>query len=91
MLSLPFYMILFLSLCLQISMLLPLLISVLDSVILFDSFCTPLVTFFSASFYDSFCSPLVTSFPACSHCFLICLIFRDYCLCYFVCYLGAFL
>ena len=84
MLSLPFYLILSLSLCLQISMLLPLLISVLNSVILFDSFCTPLVASFSASLYGSFCSPLVTSFSACSDYFLICLIFRDYCFCSFV-------
>ena len=34
--------------------------------------------------FDSFCSPLVTSFSACSHYFLICLIFRDYWLCSFM-------
>ena len=84
MFSLPFYLILSLSLCLLISMLLPLLISVLNSAIIFDYFCTPLVTSFSASFYDSFCSPLVTSFSACSDHFIICLIFREYCLCSFV-------
>ena len=80
-LSLSFYMTICLSLCLLISMLLPLLISVLNSVMLYDSFCTPLVTSFSASFYDSFCSPLVTYFSACSDYFLISLIFRDCCLC----------
>ena len=84
MFSLPFYLILSLSLCLQISMHLPLLISVSNYVILYDYFCTSLVTSFPASCYDSFCSPLVTSFFACSDYFLICLIFRDYCLWSFV-------
>ena len=62
-------------------MLLALIIYVLNYVIIFDSFCTPLVNSFSASLYNSFCSPLVTSFSAYSHYFLIRLIFRDYYLC----------
>ena len=67
-----------------VSMLLPLIISVLNYIILVYSFYTPLVTSFSASFYDSFYSALVTSFSACFYCFLIRLIFRDYCLCSFM-------
>ena len=91
MLSLPFYMIISLSLCLLISILLPLLISVLNYVILYDYFCTPLVTSFSASFYDSFSSPLVTSLSACSDYFIFCYFSGLLSLLFCEFYLGAFL
>ena len=83
MFSPPFYVILSLSFCLLFSMLLPLLISVLNSVILYDYFCTPLMTSVSVSMALS----VVLGWLLCLFAliiFIICLIFQDYCLFSFV-------